>query len=90
MACYSATAAALPDLQERFSTPIVGVVMPGARAAVQSSRYRRIGVLATEATVASGSYVRAIASLDTGADVYQQACPGLARSSRRATWRAGR
>ena len=78
VACYSATAAALPDLQERFSTPIVGVVMPGARAAVQSSRYRRIGVLATEATVASGSYVRAIASLDTGAEVYQQACPGLA------------
>jgi len=78
VACYSATAAALPDLQERFSTPIVGVIMPGARAAVQSSRYRRIGVLATEATVASGSYVRAIASLDTGADVYQQACPGLA------------
>jgi len=77
VACYSATAAALPDLQERFSTPIVGVIMPGARAAVQSSRYRRIGVLATEATVASGSYVRAIASLDTGADVYQQACPGL-------------
>jgi glutamate racemase len=78
VACYSATAAALPLLQERFSTPIVGVVMPGARAAVQSSRYRRIGVLATEATVASGSYVRAIHSLDVGAEVHQQACPGLA------------
>src|SRR5450756_1248864 len=65
VACYSATSAALPLLQERFSTPIVGVVMPGARAAVQTSRYRRIGVLATEATVASGAYV------------YQQACPGL-------------
>jgi glutamate racemase len=78
VACFSATAAALPALQERFSTPIVGVVMPGARAAVQSSRYRRIGVLATEATVASGSYVRAIHSLDVGAEVHQQACPGLA------------
>src|SRR5450756_1042974 len=65
VACYSATSAALPLLQERFSTPIAGVVIPGARAAVQTSRYRRIGVLATEATVASG------------ADVYQQACPGL-------------
>jgi glutamate racemase len=77
-ACYSATAAALPTLQERFATPVVGVVMPGARAAVQTSRYRRIGVLATEATVASGSYPRAIASLDIGAEVAQQACPGLA------------
>jgi glutamate racemase len=78
VACYSATAAALPRLQERFATPIVGVVMPGARAAVQTSRYRRIGVLATEATVASGSYVRAIGGLDAGAEVHQQACPGLA------------
>jgi glutamate racemase len=77
-ACYSATAAALPTLQERFTTPVVGVVMPGARAAVQTSRFRRIGVLATEATVASGSYPRAIASLDIGAEVVQQACPGLA------------
>ena len=78
VACYSATAAALPVLQEQFSTPIVGVVLPGARAAVQTSRYRRIGVLATEATVASGSYVRAIGALDGGAEVIQQACPGLA------------
>jgi glutamate racemase len=78
VACYSATAAALPILQEQFSTPIVGVVMPGARAAVQTSRYRRIGVMATEATVASGSYVRAIDTLDGGAEVIQQACPGLA------------
>ena len=78
VACYSATAAALPRLQEQFSTPVIGVVLPGARAAVQTSRYRRIGVLATEATVASGSYVRAIGALDGGAAVFQQPCPGLA------------
>jgi glutamate racemase len=77
VACYSATSAALPLLQQSFSTPIVGVVMPGARAAVQTSRYRRIGVLATEATVASGAYPRAVHGLDGGAEVYQQACPGL-------------
>jgi glutamate racemase len=77
VACYSATSAALPLLQEQFATPIIGVVMPGARAAVQTSRYRRIGVMATEATVASGAYPRAIHSLDGGAEVIQQACPGL-------------
>jgi glutamate racemase len=77
VACYSATSAALPALQERFQTPIIGVVMPGARAAVETSRYRKIGVLATEATVASGAYPRAIHSLDSGAEVIQQACPGL-------------
>jgi glutamate racemase len=78
VACYSATAAALPSLQERLATPIVGVVTPGARAAVQTSRYRRIGVMATEATVESESYVHAIHGLDAGAEVHQQACPGLA------------
>ena len=78
VACYSATAAALPSLQERFATPVVGVVTPGARAAVQTSRYRRIGVMATEATVASESYVPAVRGLDAGAEVHQQACPGLA------------
>ena len=78
VACYSATAAALPALQARFETPIVGVVMPGARAAVQSSRYRRIGVLATEATVASGAYERAVHGLDVGAQIIEQPCPGLA------------
>ena len=78
VACNSATAATLPLLQEEFETPIIGAVMPGARAAVQSSRWRRIGVLATEATVASGSYPRAIESLDHGAEVVMQACPGLA------------
>ena len=77
VACYSATSAALPALQEQFETPIIGVVMPGARAAVETSRYRKIGVLATEATVASGAYPRAIHSLDSGAAVIQQACPGL-------------
>ena len=77
VACYSATSAALPALQEQFKTPIIGVVMPGARAAVESSRYRKIGVLATEATVASGAYPRAIHGLDSGAEVIQQACPGL-------------
>jgi glutamate racemase len=77
VACYSATSAALPALQAEFETPIIGVVMPGARAAVETSRYRKIGVLATEATVASGAYPRAIHSLDSGAQVLQQACPGL-------------
>jgi glutamate racemase len=78
VACYSATAAALPLLQERFETPVIGIVTPGARAAVQSSRYRRIGIMATEATVGSGAYVRAIHGLDAGAEVHQQPCPGLA------------
>jgi glutamate racemase len=78
VACNTATAAALPSLQRRFALPIMGVVTPEARAAVQTTRVRRVGVLATEATVASGRYVEAIHDLDAGVDVLQVACPGLA------------
>ena len=65
-ACNTATAAALPQLQERLAVPIVGVLAPEAHAAVQATRNRRVGVLATEATVASGRYADAIHALDAG------------------------
>ena len=78
VACNSAAAVALPQLQAAFSTPIVGVVMPGARAAVQETRSRRVGILATEATVRSNAYQRALHSLDAGLEVFPVACPRLA------------
>jgi glutamate racemase len=78
VACNSATAAALPTLQRHFRLPIIGVVTPEARAAVQATRSRRIGVLATVPTVASGRYSEAIGDLDAGVEVVEVACPGLA------------
>lgn len=76
-ACNSATAAALPLLQERLSVTVLGVLTPEARAAVQVTRNRRIGVLATAATVASRRYAAAIQALDAGAHVVEVACPKL-------------
>ncbi len=77
VACNSATAAALPWLQREVAVPLVGVITPEAHAAVQATRNRRIGVMATEATVRSGRYPEAIALLDAGAQVRQVACPEL-------------
>lgn len=77
VACNSATAAALPALQREFGLPLIGVIAPEARAAVQASRSRRIGVMATEATVRSGRYPAAVQALDAGAEVIQVACPEL-------------
>src|ERR1051326_1333660 len=77
VACNAATSAALPDLQSELSVPVVGVITPEAHAAVQSTRNRRIGVLATEATVAAGRYVELLRTLDAGVDVVQVACPAL-------------
>lgn len=78
VACNSAASAALPQLQAAFDTPIVGVVMPGARAAVQETRNRRIGLMATEATLRSGSYQQALQTFDAGMEVLAVACPRLA------------
>lgn len=78
VACNSATSAALPWLQEHLEASIIGAVNPGAAAAVQTTRNRRVGVMATVATIASGSYERALLGLDAGLEVTQQACPGLA------------
>jgi glutamate racemase len=76
-ACNSATSAALPELQEKLAVPIVGVITPEAHAAVQATRNRRIGLLATEATVASGRYTELVRTLDAGAEVTAVACPAL-------------
>jgi glutamate racemase len=77
VACNSATAAALPGLQRKLDVPLIGVIAPEAHAAVQATRNRRVGVMATEATVASGRYPAAVALLDAGAEVTQVACPDL-------------
>jgi len=77
VACNSATAAALPGLQESLSVPVVGVITPEAHAAVQATRNRRIGLLATKATVESGRYEALVRTLDAGARLTSIACPRL-------------
>ncbi len=76
-ACNSATAAALSDLQLRLSVPVIGVLAPEAHAAVLATRNRRIGLLATEATVSSGRYAQLVRALDAGAELVSVACPRL-------------
>ncbi len=77
VACNTATSAALPQLQEELRVPIVGVITPEAHAAVQATRNRRIGLLATEGTVESGRYAKLVHALDAGAEFVPVACPRL-------------
>jgi glutamate racemase len=77
VACNAATSAALPDLQQELSVPVVGVITPEAHAAVQATRNQRIGLLATEATVSAGRYAALLRTLDAGVEVFQVACPAL-------------
>ena len=83
VACNSATAAALPALRERLrqttlGVDVLGVVQPGAVQAVAATRNGRVGLLATPATVESGSYARAIADADPFVKLTSVACPDLA------------
>ncbi len=77
VACNTATSAALPALQASLSVPVLGVIAPEAAAAVRATRNRRIGLLATEATVAAGRYQALVAALDAGVRFSAVACPKL-------------
>jgi len=77
VACNTATSAALPALQESLAVPVVGVITPEAAAAVRATRNRRIGLLATQATVAAGRYESLVRSLDAGVRFTAVACPRL-------------
>ncbi len=73
MACNTSSALALEVVRTQFPFPILGVILPGARAAVQHGK--RIGVIATTATAASNAYLRAIREIDPTAQVWQVGCP---------------
>jgi glutamate racemase len=76
VACNTASAAALPTLVETLSPlPVIGVIEPGARAAVAAAPDGPIAVIATEGTVRGGAYVRAIQAIAPRMPVVQQACP---------------
>lgn len=75
VACNTSTAHALAALREASPVPVLGVIEPGARAAVAASRGGTIGVIGTAGTIASGAYERAIRALQPGARVIGQPCP---------------
>jgi glutamate racemase len=77
IACNTATAAALNHARELFEVPIVGVISPGAQAAVDATKNNRIGVISTEGTMRSQEYLHAIKEIDPMVGVYQKACPEL-------------
>lgn len=77
IACNTATAAGLAACQRAFDIPVIGVVMSGAKAAVEATHSRKVGVIATQGTISSGVYVRAIESLDSGIKVLSLATPEL-------------
>ena len=77
VACNTSSAVALDAIASQTMVPVIGVIEPGARAAARASRRGKIGVIGTEATIASGAYTRAIQRLSPRAEIYTRACPLL-------------
>lgn len=75
VACNTASALALSELQKQFSIPIIGVIEPGAAAAVAATRSGEVGIIGTEATIASSSYTKAIQVLNPKIKSWGLACP---------------
>lgn len=75
IACNTASALALDAVRDEFGIPIIGVVIPGARAAVEATKKRKVGVVGTDATVQSGMYTKIIHSMAPDIDVIEKACP---------------
>jgi glutamate racemase len=75
VACNTASALALPAIRASIDVPVIGVIEPGSRAAVEIARGENIGVIATEATVQSRAYSRAVATMGATGEVIERACP---------------
>jgi glutamate racemase len=77
VACNTASAAALDLLRFEFDVPVVGVVDPGVRAAIDATRNKRVGVIGTVGTIGSGAYQRSMTSHRAGVELTCAACPGF-------------
>jgi glutamate racemase len=75
IACNTASANAVEVLKKVLDVPVVGVIEPGARAAVEATRTGRIGIIGTNATIRSGAYTRAITEANPKAKTFTAACP---------------
>jgi glutamate racemase len=75
IACNTSSSWALPTLRKYFKVPIIGVIRPGASAAVRQTTTKRVGVIGTNATIKSGAYELAIQRLDPKIKVFSQSCP---------------
>jgi glutamate racemase len=77
VACNTSTAVALGDLRRRYDLPVLGVIRPGAVTAALTTRNRRVGVIATPATIRSHAYFAAIKDENPAVEVYEHATPAF-------------
>ncbi|HLR52322.1 MAG TPA: glutamate racemase [Candidatus Avamphibacillus sp.] len=75
IACNTATAYTLIDLQQKLDIPVIGVIQPGARAAINATKNKRIGIIGTEGTIRSNAYTKALHMINADITVISGSCP---------------
>lgn len=75
VACNTASSIAIPALREKFTVPVIGVILPGADMAVKETKNGRIGVIGTRATISNQAYSKAIKDINSTIEVFEKACP---------------
>jgi glutamate racemase len=75
VACNTASSVSLDAIKRSTQIPVIGVIEPGAKAAVKATKNMKIGVIGTEATIKSGSYTKAIKAIDDSVEVFGISCP---------------
>ncbi len=75
VACNTASSFALSSLRENIETPVIGVIEPGAQAAIDTTRNFKIGIIGTEGTIKSRAFEEALRRIDKNVEVFSQACP---------------
>lgn len=75
IACNTATAFTLEEIQQTLSIPVIGVIQPGARSAIKATKNGHVGVIATEGTIRSNAYTTALKNINESIAVYPFACP---------------
>ncbi|MUK86943.1 glutamate racemase [Ornithinibacillus sp. L9] len=75
VACNTATAYTLKELQDHLSIPVVGVIQPGARAAIKNTKNNHVGIIGTEGTIRSNAYIEALQYIKSDLDINALACP---------------
>ncbi|KAA0258493.1 glutamate racemase [Deferribacter autotrophicus] len=75
IACNSASSCAIEALKEKFKIPVIGVIKPGIRAALKTTKNKKILIIGTQATVNSNAYLHGIKEIDPSIQIFQKACP---------------
>jgi glutamate racemase len=88
VACNTAAAAALTELQDRFDIPVVGVIEPGVRSVASATRNGRVGVIGTVGTIESGAYQAAVAAAAPELELCALSCPGFVEFVERGEFRS--